>query len=484
MSVETLRRAWVDLDWVEELLYLNVLATEACMIYPWQLLVYGLIGHEALPFWGLCVLLWVPYGVASLLNRSKLTADRRQALVAALMLIGVLLTVRAHVYGRHPIWDLGWIADMVEGLFNTLSVLPPELMAIMLVLITWWRGIVASRHEYDIQHIWFRFRLGVVLLIVYFFVTLLGRRADLTALIFAYFFFGLMGIALARILELGGIHHSTLGSKQWVGVLAGSVLGNLALALLASLLFSRQAVRTILGWFQPLIQLVQWLLWHFLAIMAYLIWPLLEWAFSWMRRLGSEDLFLFQSSPLGSPLVNPLELAEVEESANWLPWCRTISILLIVVGGLFLVARAIRRLAEQRAEREEVERESLWSGEDFVNDLRNALLRGLEQLRNLGQFADRHRRSAESIRKIYASMVDLATEVGYPRQLAETPYEYRGTLHRAFAGGEGAVDAITEAYVRVHYGQVPDSEEEMDQIRRYWQLVQTLATPRAAEQEA
>ena len=37
---------------------------------------------------------------------------------------------------------------------------------------------------------------------------------------------------------------------------------------------------------------------------------------------------------------------------------------------------------------------------------------------------------------------------------------------------ERAVDAITEAYVRVHYGEVPDTREEMEQLRRYYRELQ------------
>ena len=89
----------------------------------------------------------------------------------------------------------------------------------------------------------------------------------------------------------------------------------------------------------------------------------------------------------------------------------------------------------------------------------------LAQVRDLfNQFGDRHQRSIASIRKIYASMVDLAQEAGYPRDPAETPYEYRDTLYTAFPGAGEAVDAVTEAYVRTHYGEVPDTREEMNEI--------------------
>jgi hypothetical protein len=287
-----------------------------------------------------------------------------------------------------------------------------------------------------------------------------------------------LSIALSRIIEFGGIHWSTLGGKQWVGLLAGAVLGNLVLSLLASLLFSRQAVSTVLGWFRPLFRLVQVVLWAALSAVAYLLVPLLMWALRWVSRIDPEGLS-FLTSPLAPQFATAEEIAEQGELGNWISTCRTISTLLIIVGGLFLVTMAVRRLSQQRKEGSRDERESLWSSQDFAADLKNALQRGLDRLRSLGQGGERKRRSAETVRRLYASMVDLAAEAGYPRDLSETPYEHRPILYQAYPGGEAAVDAVTEAYVRVHYGEVPDTQEEMDRLRRYWRELQALVAPQA-----
>jgi hypothetical protein len=228
------------------------------------------------------------------------------------------------------------------------------------------------------------------------------------------------------------------------------------------------------------LRLVQVALWTVVSAIAYLLVPLLMWALSWITTIDPEGLSFF-TSPLLSPLATSEEMAEQGELANWMPTCRTVSTLLIIVGGLFLVTQALRRLARQREGGLEEERESLWSGQDLASDLKKALQRGLDRLRAIGQGEDRKRRSAESIRRLYASVVDLAAEAGCGRDPAETPYEHRPVLYRAYPGGETAVDAITEAYVRVHYGEVPDTQEEMDQLRRYWRELQTLVAPRAKE---
>jgi hypothetical protein len=372
---------------------------------------------------------------------------------------------------------------MADRFFNVFARIPPDLGAVILAFVGWWRGIVAARQEYDNQDAWFHFRMGVVILFGYFLVTILGHRADLIGAVLAFFFFGLMSIALARILELGGIHQSTLGSKQWVAVLAGSTLGSLGLALLISLIFSRRTLQTVMGWFRPLGRLLSHLLWLLTSFVFYLAWPLIEWLLSWIEEVVAQGTFE-GLSPLLSPFASALNIVESEGAGDPTPVCRTIFVILVVVGGLLLIARAIRRIAQRQAEREDLERESLLSDQDLVADLKNSLQQGWAQIKAFaGQFGGHHRRSAASIRKIYASMVDLATEAGYPRRPAETPYEYRNTLYLAFAGGRDPVDTITEAYVRVHYGQVPDTREEMDHIVQCWHQVQQLVAPKPVEDE-
>ena len=205
MSGEAMRRTWRDLDWVEELAYLALLGMEACVIFPWQWLVHAWLGHDGVPFWGLCTLTWAAYLVAGWLNRSALTADRKQAITAALVLISALVAIRLFVYPGYRIGQVGWIGQMANRLF-TFEQIPAELLTILVVFTTWWRGLSAARQEYDTTQVWFHFRVGVVLLFVFLFISIFGQRSDTTLLLLGFFFFGLISIALARILELGGIH--------------------------------------------------------------------------------------------------------------------------------------------------------------------------------------------------------------------------------------------------------------------------------------
>jgi hypothetical protein len=481
MSLDAWRRYWQRLDWVQELSHIALLAMEACIIYPWQRLVYSSwLGHDPIPLWALALLLWVSYWVAGILKRSMLTADRRQAVIAGLLILSVLAYIRLFVYPDYAPWQFGWVGDMANGLFS-FEQFPPELVTILVVFVGWWRGIVAARGEIDTPTTWFHFRVGVVLMFVYLLVTIFGGRADATLLLVGFFFCGLISIALARILELGGIHASTLGSRRWLIVLIGATIASLGVALLVTILFSRQTLGTVLSWFRPLWRVLGWVAWMLIASAFYLAFPLIEWALGWLSELRGQGREAGEGF-FGSMISRPFDFAEPEQAPAFYPVCRTIIVLVIIAGGVLLVARLIRKLMTEQAERRELERESILTTQEVVQDLRASLRERLNQLRNLaGQLGGGHRRSIASIRKIYASMVDLATEAGYPRRAAETPYEYRRTLYAAYPSSEGAIDTITEAYVRTHYGEVPDTPEKMAQIVDHWQQLQERIVRRAKE---
>jgi hypothetical protein len=79
--------------------------------------------------------------------------------------------------------------------------------------------------------------------------------------------------------------------------------------------------------------------------------------------------------------------------------------------------------------------------------------------------------AARTIRRIYAHLSALAAEQGYPRAAYETPYEYLPTLKQAFPENGEDVMCITEAYVAVHYGEVPERLEELVAVQHAWERI-------------
>jgi hypothetical protein len=76
-----------------------------------------------------------------------------------------------------------------------------------------------------------------------------------------------------------------------------------------------------------------------------------------------------------------------------------------------------------------------------------------------------------SIKRIYANLVRLAARRGFPRREAETPYEFMGELRETLPSATAEERAITDAYVRVHYGEQSPAAEEVAQVKEAWKKI-------------
>jgi hypothetical protein len=83
--------------------------------------------------------------------------------------------------------------------------------------------------------------------------------------------------------------------------------------------------------------------------------------------------------------------------------------------------------------------------------------------------------AAMTIRRIYAQTAALGKECGAPRPACATPYEYLPTLARLFPGVEPDLETITGAYVRAHYGELPDTPERLGEVRQAFRRVRAEA---------
>jgi hypothetical protein len=83
-------------------------------------------------------------------------------------------------------------------------------------------------------------------------------------------------------------------------------------------------------------------------------------------------------------------------------------------------------------------------------------------------------RTAVSIRRIYKQMMELAELNGYPKLHTETPYEYLPTLAQAWPQNQPDTRLITNAYVKVRYGEIPETAADLDDIRQAWRRLQQM----------
>jgi hypothetical protein len=486
----------LHLNWRREALYVTLVAAEMCWFTPW----FSMISRPTVApttygtalMLGSLVLVVVYF--SRILDRLQLDLLYQRVILIVAVMITTALILHFLLYPSYSLLDFGWLGKAGEALLYFYS-LPPEVGVSAIVLFLWWRGVSIGQRNLTFQGVAFSFRLGVLVLV--FSAPLLsilvayGSTAPVLSpvevFILPFFFFSLLAVALARVEEVnrakGGV--GAPFNFTWLAILLGSIVTVLVTAWLISRVYSVEGFTQVLRWlrpvFNPLLRVVEYII----ILLFKLLTPFLEWlarilqgAFETLTQ-NIEGIEIPQPPPpqdlqSAEPIQPPRLLVDALRYV-----CLGLTGVVILVG----LALGLRRRLD-RQQRDSETRESLWSSAVFADGMLNSLHDGWDRLKDLaglvGRFGPGMRLyAAVTTRKIYANMTRLAERQGFPRQPAQTPYEYLPTLGLAFPDCRAETTAITEAYVQVHYGEVPESLKDLQYIRECWEQIQERETSNA-----
>jgi len=430
------------------------------------------LGHQPLLLWlGMLILLLGFFYLYRTLVQANLSLPLQQGLLLLALLLSIVLVVRYHVYAGLGLHGTEWIGYILWRL-SSVTVFLPEMLAILAVIYLWARGIHLARRSISVDSVGYSFRAGIVILIWFGIgVTFLTRR-EVTQFVIPYFFFALTAIALARIEETSQLPGGSRAhfSGYWVGSSVVAVVLLMAVGMAVVLFFHGGSLEQIFSWLSPLFNLILILLFNLalwlLTAIGWLVslipidWGALKGMF---EGLSQQLRSILEGINQSSAETNPVVQRAMHLSAN--------VGLVVVLIALVLLLTWYRRWRARAAGADETH-ESLLSAGALGRSLADLLQAGRQRLGDMaGRVLGIQFLSAISIRRIYANLVRLATEQGYPRGSAQTPYEYLVTLRQALPGGEAETSLITNAYVNAHYGKLPDTAEELQQIRDAWHRV-------------
>ncbi|NLS76299.1 MAG: DUF4129 domain-containing protein [Chloroflexi bacterium] len=476
---------WRVLDWRREALHLLAAAMEACWLYLWMgFAISFLSGSEYALAPGL-VFLWL-FGAATLLrllNNLTMPLLRQQAILMGLGLLAILAGLRWELYGGGELLSAEWIGRLFREVAAYELAIPPQLTLFLAGLFIWWRGLRLGQEALGAMVVGKRFRAGIVLLMLYLVVSAFGAAKLPALLLPAYFFFGLVAIALARIIDLGesrgGVRAPFTGS--WLGILSGSALLAVLLGLLAASLLSLERLQAALDRLLGLLEPLRTVLFAIIGLFFYVAVTIGSWLGQLLRRLFGEPEPGEEVLPDLSILEDLGEQLEGLETGSWVKVGRDALLVAVVIAAILLVFFAAQRRYRRRQRQRDVLRESVWSSDDFLDDLAGMLRGGWQRLRDGAAqglaILRGERYPLDSIRRIYASLNRLGQERGHPRRDAETPYEYRHELDAAWPEHAEEVRQLTEAYVQAHYGGRADSAEALAQARAAWERLRAAKPP-------
>jgi hypothetical protein len=399
----------------------------------------------------------------------------RSSLLALGMLMSGLIAIHHILYAHTSLWHLRWVGSISASLKQ--DIFAHDILIFSLVVFLWWRGLVLAQRRLDSRSVAFRFRLGVVLLAVTSGIAGAMVPWPHHHFVFLFFFTSLLGIALARAEEVG----QQYGGRQSpfsLGWLATLVTASSIVLLMAVGLTSLLTGDTLGRILRPILGVLQVVAFAVILALAWAARFLIEPLLALLRRyeIGKalQEVFDHVEFPVpfegesqpGEPIFTPEQLA-------------TLRVTVAVIGAsllLLIVAISLYRLRARSGGLSNERRESVWDGVHLRSNLDELLKQGRRRLGGVTEALMQSRLGqmfAElTIRRIYAHMASLAAKQGYPRAINETPYDYLPTLCRAFPENPQEVTQITESYVAVHYGELPEREEELSEIRTAWQRIQ------------
>lgn len=462
-----------------ELVFLALGTMEACVVAPLLAALLSLITmSQVQPLQVMAVFLCAVLATHYLARASlylPLHSHLRSGLLGLIILVSGLLVVHRFLHAETSLLDLTWLVDVFRGLQR--DELSFDLIVFLVVLFLWWRGLVLAQRRLESGTVVSRFRSGVVMLAITTIVSGFILPSPPYRFVFAYFFVSLLGIALARAEEVG---HEYGGSQApfglgWLAMVVSAALVILLLAAGVATLLTGENVSRFIG---PVLEVQR--------VVFYLLTYVLVYAMSWVGSavieflegiLGDLDFTGMERALAPPNLGPPTQPGESLFTPEQVASARVAGIILLLL--LLIIVLVVRRVRLRAGRRRDEDRESVWQEVSLRRSLRDLLADGR---RRLGQMADTLGHSylgrifaALTIRRIYAHMSEMAAELGYPRALHETPYEYQPTLEQAFPGYLEEVASITLAYVAVHYGEVPERAEDLEVIRAAWERVRKTA---------
>jgi hypothetical protein len=381
-----------------------------------------------------------------------------------------------------------WFVHIGQVLGVTFVHASTIVVALPAMFYLWWRGIILGQSTSYFKDIYRSFLLGMVALIVLIILwqvssasgTFQKPGAGIGLNVIAFFFFGLMAIAICHLYLI----RSTMPREEaaltsvwrWLPIMLGVIGGMVLIGFGLASVFSNELFESIGHGagvvFDFLGKIFQYILIPFNYLFEGIFW-LLRFLLNLIRSPqpfqpeGSGNMTI-----QGMPAITPSELpSAVTEAIKWFV------IVLIIAVVIFILAKAISRFRTRRVQ-EEIEEihESLWSWRGLRDDLRELLNTMGQRFRRKPSDSpqyhfDENASGRLDIREIFRHLQWEAGRSGMSRRRHETASEYTSRLQQMVPDSGEPLTRITDMYVNVRYGEVNVPEEQVDSANSLWQTL-------------
>lgn len=481
-------------DWMAVVFYpLAVVLMEAFWVSPWlKWLGMWPAFRESRPVLSLGSVVLV-LAVSLLVTRITIQRQWRTWVIQCAIIGGgllIMLLVLGYEYADgYTFLSGGWFVHTAKVLGESLKNPGTIVAALPVMVYLCWRGIVLGQSTSYFKDIYRTFLLGMVALIALIVIwqissasgTIEKPGSDLGVNVIAFFFFGLISIAVSHLYLM----RSTMPREEaaltsvwrWLpimlGVIGGVVLVGFGIASALSPEFFDSVGHGAGVFFGFLGKILNYLMVPFNYLADGIMW-LLRWFLNLLR--GSGQVLQNASGNVTQPFQN---VATTKELPLWATQTIKWLVITIIIGlVIFILARAVSRFRARHA-REEIEelRESLFSWKALRDDLKemfgNMRFRRKEAAALKYNYDENPNRRLE-IREIYRHLQWEAGKSGMARRRHETTEEYAGRLGRFVPEGNGPLHSLTDMYENVRYGENTVPDTQIDSANSLWQTLRGL----------
>lgn len=467
-----------------ELLFLFWAMMEMAIITPFALALFSWteVYAPAQVAVGVLCCMMLPFYLARGLNWYGFSRLRQRQILIVTAVFVVIFTVRNLGYQPTSLFDMSWIGQFFRNLATTNDNSWQRDMGVFaLITVSWWRGIVLVSSHIDTSRFGQRFtRLSLYLLPATIVLAVFRQEWSILAFITLYFVTGLITMALVRVEQDERKHGAILSSMspRWLTAVSSASLLIIFMAT-GTAIFVSGSWQRLTSAFGPIWVGLQLSISTALLTLAYLAAPLLNLLddlFKFLVRIFQRGFaILFETAPppqendFSSPpnewLIETLTQPAKQglfANINWRIVLFVALIIIIVVatilvGRYFQADKTVREAGQFKG---------------IMGNIRSRLIPPRYRKKEKKKNTDwRNWKTAVSIIKIYENMLQAATDLGYSRDKAETPYEYLATLKIVWPEHQKQTRIITQAYVNIKYGQFPESKEELREIQNSWRII-------------
>jgi len=458
------------------------------MELSWVALWFQLIARTRLDirygqaWWVLGGIVLATYLIEEVMIHRDVKLGWRRIIFSGLLLSSMLVGLAAFIEREEWINLGGLISRPITSFQQMADALPTEFMIMLISLFMSWRGVSLAGRLLEPSSIMARFRTGLIMLLFYGLLIELKEPSSVLAF-YLFLFSGLMAMSAVRLASQshrrGG--KSIPFDKKWITGLTASILAIVAVSfLMGSWLYAKgiDVLFAAYTWFVAfLILLASPVLW----VITKLLEALNDWVrFGTLLEAMRELLQRLQSilSQITETLQNWFASLQALLGLNLSFSIRIPKPIMLWGTIVFFILLILLTVKRRSWKGQIVEEEQLSTMEqpDLIDLLRVAMRKTLARLIGriehvFGVSKVRRALAAARIRSIYARLLKLGRRLGTPRLASTTPLEYLPLLEGYFPSLTSDLEVITQAYLQVRYGELPESVEEVQKVEDAWDRI-------------